>query len=77
MEHSPGYEELVAGIRHEVRRDSIRETLAARFGKAAASEFAQRLNNVSDQEQLSKLFRAAIKCRRIRAFRRVLRACQP
>jgi hypothetical protein len=77
MRESPFYHEIAAVERMEEKRADILEALTVRFGADAAAEFTQPLNGISDKEQLSELFRTAVKCRGIGAFRRALRSYQP
>jgi len=88
MIESPMYQEILAEGRAAGRvegraagrvegqinttREHIRETLAARFGPEAATEFADSLRRIDDLGRLSELFRLALGCRRLTEFRKAI-----
>ena len=76
MKESKFYQEIqeegrVEG-RLETRRADIHETLEVRFGSEVAAEFDEVLQGLSDWDELTRLLREAIRCRRPAEFRRLL-----
>jgi predicted transposase YdaD len=80
MRESTFFQEILAEGRAEgrleTRRADVVEALTIRFGPDAAAEFTDHLNAIQNLEQLSALLRAAIKCRGVGGFRRVLATTQ-
>ena len=74
MRESPFYQDILDEGRAEGERTAILETLGLRFGRAAAAEFQEGLNAITDLGKLTELVRTAVKCRGIGGFRRALRA---
>jgi hypothetical protein len=76
MIESPMYQEILAEGRTEgqlnTKRDDIHETLAARFGPEAATEFVEALRGIGDLDRLSDLFRLALGCRKLTEFRKAI-----
>jgi hypothetical protein len=76
MRESPFYQDIVAEGKLEMGRGDILEVLTIRFGSAAAAEFTDALNRITEPDRLRPLHRTALKCRDINSFRRAVRRKQ-
>lgn len=74
MKESKFFEEVRAEARVEGRiegqKNDILEALDVKFGPEARTEFTPTLAKITDPDQLARLFRQAIACRRVEDFRR-------
>jgi hypothetical protein len=73
MSVSSFYQEIMAEGELKMGRENILDLLTNRFGSAAAAEFTEALNRITEPDRLRQLHRTAFKCRDIGGFRRAAR----